>query len=1062
MRKPRRTVALAGLAAVLAALAAAPAVARAYRAYQEERLRALAAAAFDAARRGIDDLPTGLPQPEAESGLMALLEGDQPGQEAPGEEQDEALLRGLYSAIELGVPGPEYLADLARIAGLEATRWITDPALAPGGPVPAGQSPSVQGAAPWRTMGPYWARNQFNGTYYKAADAGRVNALRLHPTNPAIAWAATSGGGLWKTTGLGSSPAAPATPSWIPLTDTLGALAIGSFDVAATDPNVLYVGLGDHVDQQFGAFSKTIDGGATWSPVSMLTAVHPADGATVTASAVREVAVDPLDANHAFFATDAGLFVTTDGGATRSIVPLPKPAAYAASREGLWTVASLGGNGWVVSGVYACPGLNGPNTALQMGNLAACPAPNAALGNLGDVWRSLDGGATWSSARTTGALDAALLATGAIGRIELGVARAADPATARVYALAASQTDGNSTAGILRSGDGGATWTVVSRNTAPVTAPINPTTGSADCQTMNLGHAQSYYDLAIAVDPGNPDNVFAAGDLCSVRSRDGGATWELVSHWLPTSGRGTTAKGPLPYAHADWHAASVYRVNGKAVVLGGNDGGFFLSRDVFDADVGEQVHWDQPGYGMATHLMYSVGSGDPATGNPGVLFSGLQDNGTRWALNTDNEVISTSVELKVWDQLIGGDGIGTAVALDPAGRNPVLWASVQQSRRFCRPRARDCGVPTRIERGTERTNWVSISLAGVLPAGDGEPFFIRYADLGDGWVSSVTNQNVWRFRPNENDQVSFSRLTNGITGCGSATNRTIRGIGPTVLTNATVDGVPARLYGLPLNGGCAAIVTEKTQAGTVAVTGAATSIRANDSGGNAFLVSFTSSVALPRNPASLGGADPRLTYLVSSNAPAGLNASNFAVVPIPAEVGRLFRTTDGGATWTAFHGNGTGFDLPNVGIYVVRYDYSDPTDQTIYAGTELGLYRTTDGGLTWARVGVGLPLVRVTDVAISRSGGVVRASTFGRGMWELQVKSEPSATAGTGDFDANGLVNPFDVMALASRLGVPPLGNLAIPTVPFYDSDLDLGGANPALIQEDDLSALLAKFGSTP
>lgn len=277
-----------------------------------------------------------------------------------------------------------------------------------------------------------------------------------------------------------------------------------------------------------------------------------------------------------------------------------------------------------------------------------------------------------------------------------------------------------------------------------------------------------------------------------------------------------------------------------------------------------------------------------------------------------------------------------------------------------------------------------------------------------------------------------------------------------------MDGVPARLYGLALNGGCAAIVTEKTQAGTVSVTGALSSIRATDAGGNAFLVSFTSSVAMPRNPASLGGTDPRLTYLVSSNAPAGLDASSFAVVPIPAGVGRLFRTTDGGATWSAFHGNGTGLDLPNVGVYVVRYDTSDPTDQTIYAGTELGLYRTTDGGQTWARFGVGLPLVRVTDVAISRSGAVVRASTFGRGMWELQVKSEPSAVAGKGDFDANGVVDPFDVMALAARMGVAPLGNPSSYSTPFYDSDLDLGGANPALIQEDDLSALLAKLGSTP
>src|SRR5205085_11720011 len=190
---------------------------------------------------------------------------------------------------------------------------------------------------------------------------------------------------------------------------------------------------------------------------------------------------------------------------------------------------------------------------------------------------------------------------------------------------------------------------------------------------------------------------------------------------------------------------------------------------------------------------------------------GLEVNGTRRLRDGDDRANAAAVELKVWDQLIGGDGIGTAVALAPTGKNPTLWASVQQSRRFCRPRARDCGKATRVERGTERSNWPSINLASVLPSGDGEPFAIRYADLGDGWVLSASNQNLWRFRPTDNDAVQFARLTTGpnptITGCGSTAARSIRGIGPTASPPYTLDGVTARLYGLPLGGGCFAVVT---------------------------------------------------------------------------------------------------------------------------------------------------------------------------------------------------------------------------------------------------------------
>jgi hypothetical protein len=128
----------------------------------------------------------------------------------------------------------------------------------------------------------------------------------------------------------------------------------------------------------------------------------------------------------------------------------------------------------------------------------------------------------------------------------------------------------------------------------------------------------------------------------------------------------------------------------------------------------------------------------------------------------------------------------------------------------------------------------------------------------------------------------------------------------------------------------------------------------------------------------------------------------------------------------------------------------------------LGLYRTTDGGETWARVGIGLPLVRITDIQISKNGSVVRASTFGRGMWEIHVNSEATQIAGNGDYDRNGVIDWFDLSALATRMGVAPLTNPAFPSAPWYDTNVDLGGANPALIQEDDLAALLVKFGSTP
>jgi hypothetical protein len=157
-------------------------------------------------------------------------------------------------------------------------------------------------------------------------------------------------------------------------------------------------------------------------------------------------------------------------------------------------------------------------------------------------------------------------------------------------------------------------------------------------------------------------------------------------------------------------------------------------------------------------------------------------------------------------------------------------------------------------------------------------------------------------------------------------------------------------------------------------------------------------------------------------------------------------------------GNGTGFDLPNVPTSVVRYDPGDLTNNTLYAGTDLGIYRTTDGGQTWHRFGRGMPLVKVTDLFISKTGNLLRAATYGRGMWEIY----PSATAekgvnGNGDFNRDQQIDFVDLAATAARLGTDPTSSSA----PYYEWNLDQVGSTNS-VDDSDLSRLLTRFGGRP
>jgi len=93
---------------------------------------------------------------------------------------------------------------------------------------------------------------------------------------------------------------------------------------------------------------------------------------------------------------------------------------------------------------------------------------------------------------------------------------------------------------------------------------------------------------------------------------------------------------------------------------------------------------------------------------------------------------------------------------------------------------------------------------------------------------------------------------------------------------------------------------------------------------------------------------------------------------------KVYKSTDGGATWLNDDSNGKLVNLPVNGIA-----YQDGTNDRLYIATDAGVY-TKSQGSDWAKFG-DLPNVRVVEIKINYCSGTLKAATFGRGVFETAL-----------------------------------------------------------------------------
>ncbi len=113
-----------------------------------------------------------------------------------------------------------------------------------------------------------------------------------------------------------------------------------------------------------------------------------------------------------------------------------------------------------------------------------------------------------------------------------------------------------------------------------------------------------------------------------------------------------------------------------------------------------------------------------------------------------------------------------------------------------------------------------------------------------------------------------------------------------------------------------------------------------------------------------------------------IDPSNPSVVFAGAESGGLYKSVDGGTTWKQ---SSNGMDPQGT----IRSVVVNPTDtHVLFAGDlRTGVYRSGDAGSTWVKINDGLRTRAVKALAISSDGKVLYAATEGEGVFRLDLRT---------------------------------------------------------------------------
>ncbi|MBI2333638.1 MAG: hypothetical protein HYU84_16050, partial [Chloroflexi bacterium] len=430
-------------------------------------------------------------------------------------------------------------------------------------------------------------------------NTGAVIDIAIDPsgTSDEIIYVISNDGGVWKTIDGGAT--------WKPLTDNLKTLSFGAVALDPGNPQTVYAGTGSIPNNGYfkgiGVYRST-DGGATWT-------------LTAGSSVLNGIGINKMlvpSSGTLLVATNQGMYRSTDSGAT-------------------FTQISMGSN----SGLYV--------TDLDMNPGTTTPIWASVWGK--GIYVSTDQGATFS-------INSNLWGNGPTGApaqdsyefVSLGVS--ADGTTMYANAAAYKDPSGNTkNLTLWTSTNRGHTWSNITSNTEKAG---NFARGKNIIPSWRqIQECQCGYDQTLGVDPNDSNRIYMGfQDLWL--STDGGNTWTDVTY-------DSIYQNEL--MHVDHHALvfsppSHQEGTAPTPLWVGNDGGTWSSADGISWTNQNGSNKNGVNGFRATNLFRGIATGLGSQDNQWT-YGGMQDTGTAAGGADGNS----------WVEWLGGDG--GQVAVDP-------------------------------------------------------------------------------------------------------------------------------------------------------------------------------------------------------------------------------------------------------------------------------------------------------------------------------------------------------------------------------------------------------------